>query len=201
MNILRDIWPEVNFKDYLNLKDYLTSITLKIISPQANSYKSPKVLRPQQLVGHRSWNMKFWIFCQFFPAFEGPVFHMNQSNQTRSFICQEFWNCLVHSKELLLLRFRILVSAEIFFVEVFPSVSMALPLLMTKLDTLCNDHWQIAERESALIQLPDYHTHQKKVWSVNSSSWVSVAGWLNNSLAIFCFDKPVIDKAMQLPIW
>ena len=64
----------MNFKDYLNLKDYLTSIILKIISPQANSYKFQKVLRPQQLVGHRSWNMKFWNSLSGFSCFWRATF-------------------------------------------------------------------------------------------------------------------------------
>ena len=87
-HILREIWPEVNFKDYPNLKDYLTSIILKIISPQANSYKFQKVLRPQRWVGHKSWNMKFWNslsrFCSCFwrasfsyePIQPNKIFHL-----------------------------------------------------------------------------------------------------------------------------
>ena len=129
---------EVNFKDYLNLKDYLTSIILKIISPQANSYKCPKVLRPQRLVGHKSWNIKFWNFLsRFCSCFWRASFSYQPIQPNKIFYLPRVLE-LFGSQQ----RIRIdkvsyfgfngcLTTVETFFVEVFPSVPMAIPFLIT----------------------------------------------------------------------
>ena len=139
-HILREIWPEVNFKDYLNLKDYLTSIILKIshLKPIVTSSRKFFVLNGWLATGAEIWNSE--ILCQgFFPAFEGPwaSFTYEPIQPNKNF-------CLPRVLELFGSQQRILIdkvsyfgfngcltTVETFFVEVFPSVPMAIPFLIT----------------------------------------------------------------------